>query len=63
MENLVSRESYDLDETGYFKRLPIVMGLFGFLFGGLFFGLFFPGDNLIASEAPLNTEPGAGARR
>src|SRR5262245_17339219 len=42
MENLVSREAYDLDETGIQKRLPVVGGLFAFLFGGLFFGFAFP---------------------
>jgi hypothetical protein len=42
MENLVPREAYDLDETGYRKRLPIVVGLIAFLFGGVGFGLLFP---------------------
>lgn len=42
MENLVAREAYDVDETGYWKRLPVLGGLFAFLFGGFGFGLIFP---------------------
>ena len=41
-ENLASREAYDLDETGYWKRMPWIMGLMAGLFGGVVFGLFFP---------------------
>jgi hypothetical protein len=33
MKNLVSREAYDLEELDYGKRLPIFMGVFGFVLG------------------------------
>lgn len=41
LDNLASREAYDLDETGYRKRVPWIMGLMAGL-GGVGFGLFFP---------------------
>ncbi len=42
MENLVARDAYDVDETGYLKRMPIFAGLFMAIFWTVFFPLFFP---------------------
>ncbi len=39
MENLVARDAYDVDETGYFKRMPIFAGLFMAIFWTMFFPL------------------------
>jgi hypothetical protein len=38
VKNLLPREAYDQDETGYWKRLPIVLGtVFGFTFAVLMY--------------------------
>ena len=38
MKNLLPREAYDQDETGYWKRLPILLGTaFGFIFALLMY--------------------------
>ncbi len=38
MKNLLPREAYDRDETGYWKRLPILLGTaFGFIFAVLMY--------------------------
>ncbi|MDQ6785710.1 MAG: hypothetical protein M3033_02670 [Acidobacteriota bacterium] len=42
MENLVSRDAYDVDETGYGKRMPIVGGLYMAISFALIFGVVFP---------------------
>jgi hypothetical protein len=42
LENLASREAYDLDETEYRKRVPWMTGLTAAGLGGVGFGLFFP---------------------
>jgi hypothetical protein len=42
MENLLPRTAYDADETGMWKRMPLVGGILAFLFGGIGFGIIFP---------------------
>lgn len=39
MENLAARDAYDVDETGYLKRMPIFIALFTAISAGLGFGV------------------------
>jgi hypothetical protein len=41
MENIVSREAYDIGETSYWKRVAIVVGILTAVLGGPLFGLIF----------------------
>jgi hypothetical protein len=58
LENLASREAYDLDETEYRKRVPWITGLMAAGLGGVGFGLFFPwafiGGMSLLLQTPLS---------
>jgi|GEM_PF-1248780 len=41
MENMVSREAYNVDETGYWRRMPIFTGISAAVLFGLMFGFVF----------------------